>query len=370
MNIISLYKKQLRVIEFFCLLALSFVSVNGFAQNSADSVEAKLYYAEGVDFVITSQGQRIVYQADNLSDFILGKADMIQTGAGGTVEMSLVPGNADGPDEGILVKIADNTTFAFNGIEERTGMISLKVLYGRIRIKTRGEARLKVSVQAGNGAVYFQKGDFGLDFIVHQSVLPIGAVYNQPYLRFYAFSGSASLGILNTDTDVPLVQVAENESVSLELFTPLSLVQRNPIDAESIDFWSKNNFRDTQGIAVISDPAAQSEAAAPNLAALSIPAGPVQIEYIKYAPPNGKKKNARVLDPKAKAELLRNILLYSGEVVLGIGILAEPAAAAASFTLFGDQQNAKLISNLGFVSIGVGVAAIVTYFVLPHLGKK
>jgi hypothetical protein len=378
MNVIFLCKKQFRRLAFFCLLAVRFAAANGFAQNSADSVEAKLYYAEGADFVITSRGQRIVYQADNPGDFVLGKADMIQTGAEGTLEISLVPSNA-GPDAGILVKIADNTTFAFNGIEEKTGTISLKVFYGRIRVKTRDGASQQVLVQAGNGNVYFQKGDFGLDFVIHPDTTLTGAVYNQPYLRFYAFSGSGSLGIVNADTPIPRVQVAENETVSLALFTPLSLVQRNPIDAESINFWEKNNFRDTQDIAVIPAPTAQTDVAAsglagetdvaaPDSAELSTPADPIQIEYIKYDPLTSMKKPAKVVDPKARAEWLRNILLYSGQVVLGTGILAE--YAAGGLTLFGDKQNAKLVSNLGFISIGVGVAAIATYFVLPRFGKK
>jgi hypothetical protein len=231
--------KLLRQKNIYFLVLLN-LCVSVFPQST--SAEAQLYYAFGTDFVLTSKGQRTVYQADSIGDITLDNADMIQTGSNSTVEISLLPGN-------VLVKIAGNTSFVFNGYNEKNGAVSLQVLYGRIRVKTDKD----VEVQVGNGIVHFNKGDIGFDFIVQPSKTQGGSQSSQPSLRVYGFSGTAVLN-LNSGANIPAIDIGAYETVSLELFSSLAFAERKPLDEINIDLWNKNNFQGAQSIGLIGSP--------------------------------------------------------------------------------------------------------------------
>jgi hypothetical protein len=331
-------RKMRKMVYLWCLLCAPV-----FAQNGGDGIEARLLYAEGADFVLTTKGQRTVYKVGELRSLYslaLNKADTIQTGSGGTVEISLLPGNT-------LVKLAENTTFVFNGSEDRGGGISLKLLYGRLRIKSGEYETREISLQAGNGMVSFRDGDMGFDFIVQPSVS--GATFSQPFLRVYGFSGNALLSVLNTTANIPRVPIGAYETVSLELFTPLSLVERRPLAQDSVSFWNRNNFKDAPPLVMETIEKEREEAPPPPPPVIvqAPPPAPLAPE-IRYIDPD-YTPYYRALRVKNTATILGSLLVASGIVLEGF---------ASSYLNRGDHGKAQTFSSMGYGPLGVGVAAL------------
>ncbi|MDR0643537.1 MAG: hypothetical protein LBG05_01300 [Treponema sp.] len=200
--------------RFYWLFLLSVAEL--FAQE-----EALLFLAQGADFVLTSNGQRTIYQIENLKELPVGKTDMIQTGPGGSVEMRLLP-------SGILVKILENTSLVYMGD-------TLEIIYGRIRVKIPETKQKGLFIQAHTVLVYMAKGDMGFDFIIN----PGTAVEDKPpVLHIYTLSEKALLKFEN----IPELQINEHELISVDTFPQVALVERKPLNENNVNYWNKNNF--------------------------------------------------------------------------------------------------------------------------------
>jgi hypothetical protein len=203
--------------RFYLLFLLSVASL------SAQEEEGRLYSAKGVDFVLVSNGLRVIYQIDGLKELPINKTDMIQTIEGGSLELKLYP-------SGVLIKVLENTSLVYNGD-------TLEIIYGRIRVKMPENEQKGLFIQARTILVYMSKGDMGFEFILDPDI-PIDN--EQRVLRIHTLSQKARLKFEN----IPELQIDEHEQVSINIFSKASLVERKPLDESSVDYWNKNNFKD------------------------------------------------------------------------------------------------------------------------------
>jgi hypothetical protein len=263
---------------------------------------------------------------------------MIQTSSGGKLEIRLFPDNTQ-------VLIGENTSFAYNGVDDKSGAVSLKILYGRVRIKNGGFTGREIAVQAGNGVVFFQEGDIGIDFMVQPSASQRGATYNQPFLKAYGFSGKSTMTLLNVEANIPRVPVTEFEIVSLELFTPLFLIERKPLDAESLGFWNKNNYKDAPGISLPSVSHTESAAVFPSV---PVEAGVPSVPQIKYIEPD--------YAPYYKATRIKNMAIIIGSLFLAGGGTIE--ALGSYYAANGDPDLGKTMTSVGIGPMGLGLTAL------------
>ncbi|MDR1655799.1 MAG: FecR family protein [Treponema sp.] len=187
--------------------------------------EARIFYAEGVDFVLSSRGQRTVYQGENLGDgsLLLNSGDIVQTGADSRLEIQFSP-------SGTVVKLGENTSLLF--IDTR----SLGLLYGRLRIVSVNEAD-PVNIEAGFAALSIKNSDAGIDYSIERGEL-------KPMLRSYCFHGSAGMTI----SGQPGPTLKEMELVSVELRPSTTWIEKRPLEEEIVAYWNQNRFSGTPAI--------------------------------------------------------------------------------------------------------------------------
>jgi hypothetical protein len=95
-----------------------------------------------------------------------------------------------------------------------------------------------VQVIVGNAAVEITRGDISLDFVAQKS-----SIDARPMLYISTLSGTASViqnGAGASPMRIPLYQ---NETVMLDVQTTLAVVTRNPLNQETVAFWSRNGFK-------------------------------------------------------------------------------------------------------------------------------
>ncbi|MDR0411842.1 MAG: hypothetical protein LBH75_07730 [Treponema sp.] len=287
--------------------------------------EARLFFAQGPDFVLTSNGRRTVYQTGDLPEELpVNKADMIQTGPGGSVEVRL-------SQSGALVKVLENTSLVFDGD-------TLEIIYGRIRVRIPEDQRRGLFIQAYTVLVYMAKGDMGFDFVVNPSV-PIEN--ERPVLRTYTLSEKARLKFEH----IPELQIDEHELISTGVFPQTSLVERKPLDDNIVDYWNRNNFRD--GKPLILSPRRANADALPSETAPVI-RGP--------------------LYDAGEYEAFRNKLKWksAGFMFGAISLTLGAAGLAVSNYLFqhGGQSSADIFTYFGYGFLWTGFVAVITSAVI------
>ncbi|MDR1466600.1 MAG: FecR family protein [Treponema sp.] len=301
--------------RFYWLFLLSVASLS--AQE-----EARLYFAQGADFVFTSNGQRTIYQIENLQELPVGKTDMIQTGQGGSVEIRLFP-------SGVLVKVLENTSLVYNGD-------TLEIIYGRIRVKIPENAQKGLFIQAHTTLVYMSKGDMGFDFVINPDMT---IEYEQPVFRINTLSEKARLKFEN----IPELQIDEHELVSVNIFPQTSLVERKPLNENSVSYWNNNNFRDGKPLVLPQQ----------NVSVLPSETPPVI---------QGPLYNADEYRSFRNKMKWKNAGFVFGSILLTLGAASE----TVSSYLFqhGDQNTADIFTYFGYGFIWTGLIAVITSAVI------
>jgi hypothetical protein len=200
---------------FFCLSLPLFLSAQDLSVPGA-----RIFYAEGVDFVLSSGGQRTVYQGGNLEggSLLLSGGDIVQTGADSRLEIQFSP-------SGTVIKLGENTSCLFYDTR------SLGLLYGRLRIVSVNETE-PVSIEAGFAGVIIKNADVGIDYSFERGELkPIT-------VKSYCFQGSASL-VVSGQPGPPL---NEMEQVSMEVRPSTTWIEKRPLEEEVVAYWNLNRF--------------------------------------------------------------------------------------------------------------------------------
>jgi hypothetical protein len=330
----------------FILSCFFFAAAAGvFAQESSgDGSGARVYHAEGADFILTTGEQRYIHRPGSLGEagLVLNSRDMIQTGADSFVEIQLIPG-------GTVIKAAENTSFVFNGPGRDGASMSFTLLYGRIRvIRGPGEGNRDVMVQAPNAAVFIRRGDIGMDYILRPGLSLTGSGVTTPLLRTFGFSGTADLVPLvigerngSAGGEAAFIRVSEGETLALEVFSGLSFTERKALERDIVEYWIRNDFKGTPPLKI---PDTLSALASHRSLEPSEPANQIQYTLPDYS---AIKKLRQVKNGGIAAGILFSIV--------GIGI---QSFGAYQMRAGNNKDSARLLINTGYGPLGLGIVTL------------
>jgi len=193
---------------------------------------AFIYNAEGGGFVITVRGQQVFFTEETARNetIILQPSGLIQTGAGTSLAIRFAP-------SGAMVKLSENTSVIYNGIDGNGMFADLGLIYGRVRVLGEGagvEGIHTIVIRCGGVVSRVAEGDIGIDYILEPGIM---AAF--PLFRLDAFGGGAEVfphGIGGAQA----LSVEEGESILLDMSTAHLFVERGPLRTEIIGYW---NFR-------------------------------------------------------------------------------------------------------------------------------
>jgi hypothetical protein len=150
-----------RIFFLMCitLLGYAFCTIPLPAQEQESAV---IYNLEGADFTITLDNRRVVFSAEQArgEGIRLEPSGIVNTGPGTLLELRLAP-------SGSVIKLAENTSFVYNGIDSRGRTADVELLYGRIRVITGNSSERNLVVIRGGGvSARVREGDFGVDYFL------------------------------------------------------------------------------------------------------------------------------------------------------------------------------------------------------------
>jgi hypothetical protein len=294
--------------------------------------EARVYSAEGGEFVLADRGRRTVYRPETLDPegFMLHNGDIIQTGPETFVEIRLLPRN-------MIIRTAENTTIIY-----RTGDagVSLELEYGRLRLLEREGSGEPVAVRAGASEFVFRSGDAGIDYMVLAAET---AFRREPLLRAYVFSGAADLvpRTKSSPADEAVFSIRPMEMAVLETNNSLPYIERGPLDQDIIGYWERRkppSFPPPEPAAALAEEAASRE----------------------YAPSALPGRQAFV-----RANRIKNGFIIGGVTLFAVGAGMEGLARRINS---GNPGTADILAYTGYGFFGLGLFALGTalFFPLPE----
>jgi len=321
--------------------------------------EARIIRAEGKDFALTLRGvQTIITAADVPEEGInLERTGIVNTGAGTFLEIQLFP-------SATLIKVAENTSLVYNGIDETGKFADLGLLYGRIRLVAGGEANNAglVAVRSGGISSRMEEGDYGIDYTLKPEASAPGSgpaaasgsppgnlnPALRPVFRLNVFRGSADISPYGRGSQayfggVQKLSLGAGESLALDISSSYTFAERKPLDSDSIDYWTLHNF---SGQAIPVSPPPGTAQATPVLSA---------------------QAEAGTFDLAGSADRKTAVNTSGGSknVILALGLfltVTSVVVQAASFHIFNAPNNdtARIIYNTGYIPLGLGVLTTLT----------
>jgi hypothetical protein len=301
------------------------------------SQEAQVFYAEGGEFAYSSGGQRFIYQGNTLdaAGISLNREDILQTGPGSFVEIRLIP-------EGTRIKLAENTSLVCNGPGTEGGSMSFSLLYGRIRLSTRGSWPAgesgAVFIQSGNAETIFRRGDAGIDFLVNISGTSL--TRGEPILRVYGFSGIAEVvpvlnGTPSGQWSAARFQVPEKEVLSIEILNSFSYLERKPFEEDIARYWNRHDFSGGSSSIALREPSQPEPQAAPQI---------IERTLIEYVKPDYR--------PFKRVNRVKNAFIITGTVF----VLGGAAMHGMSFYYNDlDDRVRDMLKHYGYGPLSLGV---------------
>ena len=220
---------------FILSLSLTFTTVLS-AQETAEVV-----YAEGEGFTLVRQGNPEFYDlyAQPAEGMVLQPGDVILTEQDTWMEIEI-------NHTGSLIKIAENTTFSINSLENRGGVFG--VSYGRIRAKVEKLTEDSPFWIQGSDTVAGVRGtDFGYD-LFYERESP-----ERTKTDVYCFKGKVEVvklpGPVSSEADegeaskqkASSVMLGKNEMVSVDSDSDEDL-EKEKVSRELKEFWEENDF--------------------------------------------------------------------------------------------------------------------------------
>jgi hypothetical protein len=272
-----------------------------FYAGAQDRESARVYHLEGRDFSLVLNNEQTVFHGDALigGGIDLEPSGTVHTDAGTFLEIQLIP-------SGTVIKLADNTSFVYNGFDEQGRFVELGLIYGRIRVVTNG--RNTVVIRSGGVSVRIEDGDLGVDYFLE----PGGqSSVQRPLYRFYAFRGGmdvfpygygassgyssggyASGGSGAYFSGAQTLTAKKGESLTLEISSSHTFAEKQSLGSDILAYWRRNNFAGSPPLSMPNT--AIAEAAPETPAAVTPVAAPPPAEpIIIYEPvkPNNRVKN-------------------------------------------------------------------------------
>lgn len=222
-------EKKKRLLTLAVLFALSLFLYG-------QSGTAVVVYSDGDGFTLVRSGESTFYDVnyDDVLGMLLYPGDTILTEENTFLEIQ-VTSNAS------LIKIAENTTFAFEQIGSHGGG-TLSVAYGRIRAKINKLTNNDQFQVLGSGTTAGVRGtDFGYDLTYGEDVSADQS--NEAITTVYCFEGSVKVQQENSETEeVREVLIGQDQMVvtsNVKQTEPLVVYN---IEEEIDNFWEENQF--------------------------------------------------------------------------------------------------------------------------------
>ena len=211
---------------------------------------ARIYYAEGVDFALTLGGVQTIFPAGLArgEGINLDRSSVINTGAGTFLEIQLIP-------SGTVIKLSENTSFIYNGIDDNGKFVDLGLLYGRIRVVTgygmnftgQGadpEGAYSIVIRGGGVSARIGEGDFGADYFLEPGLWNSASL---PQFRLYSFRGSAEIFPYGTGAPVYFggarnLALEGRECLSLDISPSYTYAEKKSLDGDISAYWNLHNF--------------------------------------------------------------------------------------------------------------------------------
>jgi len=332
---------------------------------------ATIYYLEGSSFALTMRGERRVFTAKevNEGDIRLERSGIVHTGAGTFLEIQLFP-------SGTVIKMSDNSSMVYNGIDSSGGFVDLGLLYGRIRVVTGdGAGAGPIVVRSGGISSRTEAGDMGVDYVLEpgdRNSVP------RPLFRIHAFRGSAEVFPYGRGGPQPYfggaqtVRAAEGESLTLDISSSFTFAEKKPLSRDTADYWTLYNFTGfsplpmpfTSIITVHETPVTLEPAPAPSSGSVA----PVTVEAASITVPY-EPDTANQHLPTLTYNKTKNVGL-----VLGLALtFASVAVQSATYYLYDIQtdRTANVIFTAAQIPLSVGILTTLGGILYnPPYGKK
>ncbi|MCL2472623.1 MAG: FecR family protein [Treponema sp.] len=357
------------------------------ALGTNDAQGARIFHVEGGDFALTIRGEQTIISAGDVPEggINLERTGIVNTGAGSFVEIQLIP-------SGALIKLSENTSFMYNGIDETGKFADLGLLYGRIRLVVRGDSNAAgmssaganvVSLRSGGISTRMGEGDYGIDYVL-ESESGTAAQSNSmlhPLFRLNVFRGSAEVspygkgGTQIYSGGGRALSVGEGESLSLDISSSYTYAERNTLDKVVMDYWNVHNFTGVPPVNVIDAAIALSPSDAPFSAGSGSQQSGSSSSPAADNRDNSSAKNSSVSGSAAASGFNIAEITNQGTQVHKIGssknrILAfglfltvtSVAIQAVSFHIYNalDNSAARTMYNTAYMPLGLGILTTLT----------
>ena len=343
-----------------CIIIFIGLAAATFAQ------EVQITFAEGGEFALNSNGERLVYRTDRINTIGLSMhvEDILQTGYDSFVELRLEPG-------GTRIKIAENTSLVCNGPGTESGSVSFTLLYGRMRLSSAGSSPgdgNPVYIKTGYAQAVFLRGDAGVDFLVNAAETHL--TRGEPVLKVYCFNGSSKIIPSAQPAPSPAgtaadFDVREYESLSIEVLNPLSYIERKPIEDDIIRYWNRHNF--SSGIQLITSP--------PSVVSELPPPEANSVQSTQEVYPAQNQQAPRVIERiqfvhtdntvNKKINTAKNVFMVCG-IVCTLGGIGMQTAGIFRYNNIDERQKTALI-NFGYIPLSFGILLDIAALVINPL---
>ncbi|QQO10893.1 hypothetical protein [Breznakiella homolactica] len=313
-----------------CSIPVLILLVMGFSVLSAqDQGDIHVYAAQGSEFIVLSQGKRIIYSEDRIREgsVFLSRGDMFQTGPQSFAEIRIGPG-------GPLVAVAENTSLRVNVPGEAGPSDSVNLFYGRVRIKREASGGL-FYIQTGGTSSEIGSGDAGVDYTLRPGTSGAAPSMN-PILEVSVFSGEVRV-IPGASLSITPFTVSAYEGISLETSGSFSYVQRYFLDNSIIAYWNLHGFSNVPPIAAAAEPG-------------SVTPETPSVSEIRYVPPD--------YTPYMKANKAKNLGIGAGILFSVAGLTLQ--GFGLHYLTDGQYNNAELCFIGGTASMGVGLISLIS----------
>jgi hypothetical protein len=181
--------------------------------------------AKGSGFTVTRKGKLVSYNASQLPQqrIILEQNVLLQTGKSDFVQLALLASDA-------ILSVGENTNIMYTGSIKQD---SIKLIYGRIRINSKG---LKVvMIEGGDSMVAISGGDGNIDY----TILPGVAGAQRPVLRVSSMPGAQAnvISVLPKAGNEVYGRIAVNPGETLLLDPVMKTTERVKLDKSIAAYW-------------------------------------------------------------------------------------------------------------------------------------
>jgi len=312
---------------------ISLVTINLSAQHGES---ARIYHMEGRDFAFTLRGEQTVISPEMLAGegFNLERTGAIQTGPGTFLEMQLIP-------SGTVIKLSENTSLIYNGMDENGKFMDLSLLYGRILVVSgfSADGNRSLVIRSGGVSTRIEKADVGVDYYLES-----GNSSPRPICRVYVFRGSAEVfpygrgGSSAYFGSAQSLTLEARECLSLDISSSYTFAEKTALSREIINYWGTHYFTGSPPVA-LNVPSIFEFMPDYSIFEGDIP--PVKESMISYIPVDqaeGGKKQAPLINNRGK-----NVCLAVG-LVLSVAAVTAQGVFHYQYIETGDKKYRDLFS--------------------------